>query len=79
MLLYAAMFYVQQLASHGLLDLNIKASGDTHIDDHHTNEDIALAIGTVIFFTYLKLFCNYFTFYSHSLAILYFYMINFSV
>lgn len=45
------MIYMQQLASHGLLDLNIKASGDTHIDDHHTNEDIALAIGTVLFFT----------------------------
>ncbi|KMZ76465.1 Imidazoleglycerol-phosphate dehydratase [Zostera marina] len=39
---------LDQLASHGLLDLNIKASGDTHIDDHHTNEDIALAIGTAL-------------------------------
>jgi hypothetical protein len=39
---------LQQLASHGLFDVYVKATGDTHIDDHHSNEDIALAIGTVI-------------------------------
>jgi hypothetical protein len=39
---------VQQLASHGLFDVHVKATGDTHIDDHHTNEDVALAIGTVL-------------------------------
>jgi len=38
----------QQLASHGLFDVHVKATGDTHIDDHHTNEDVALAIGTVL-------------------------------
>lgn len=37
----------QQLASHGLFDVHVKATGDIHIDDHHTNEDVALAIGTV--------------------------------
>jgi hypothetical protein len=37
----------QQLASHGLFDVHVKATGDTHIDDHHTNEDVALSIGTV--------------------------------
>lgn len=40
-------FLFQQLASHGLFDVLVKASGDIHIDDHHTNEDVALAIGTV--------------------------------
>ncbi|KVI07976.1 Imidazoleglycerol-phosphate dehydratase [Cynara cardunculus var. scolymus] len=37
-----------QLASHGLFDVHVKAVGDTHIDDHHTNEDVALAIGTAL-------------------------------
>jgi len=47
---------VQQLASHGLFDVHVKATGDTHIDDHHTNEDVALAIGTVMLrFLNLKL------------------------
>lgn len=38
----------QQLASHGLLDVHVRAIGDIHIDDHHTNEDVALSIGTVL-------------------------------
>jgi imidazoleglycerol-phosphate dehydratase len=33
------------LAVHGLLDLQIKASGDLQVDAHHTVEDIALALG----------------------------------
>ncbi|XP_020575004.1 imidazoleglycerol-phosphate dehydratase isoform X2 [Phalaenopsis equestris] len=39
---------LDQLASHGVLDIVVRASGDIHIDDHHTNEDIALAIGTAL-------------------------------
>jgi len=38
----------QQLASHGLFDLTIQAAGDTWIDDHHTNEDVGLALGTAL-------------------------------
>ena len=41
---------IQQLSSHGLFDIKVKANGDTHIDDHHTNEDI----GTVSY-THLTL------------------------
>lgn len=39
---------LDQLASHGLFDVAVKASGDTWIDDHHTNEDVALALGTAL-------------------------------
>ena len=33
------------LARHGLLDLQLKASGDTEVDIHHTNEDIGICLG----------------------------------
>ena len=36
---------LHQISSHGLFDLKIKAIGDTHIDDHHTNEDVGIALG----------------------------------
>ncbi|XP_061338647.1 imidazoleglycerol-phosphate dehydratase, chloroplastic-like [Gastrolobium bilobum] len=39
---------LDQLASHGLFDVHVKAIGDIHIDDHHTNEDVALTIGTAL-------------------------------
>ena len=39
---------LHQLASHGLLDLEITARGDTHIDDHHTNEDVGIALGQAL-------------------------------
>lgn len=36
---------LDQIARHGLMDLKVKATGDTHIDDHHTVEDIGIALG----------------------------------
>ena len=39
---------LHQLSSHGLLDLEITATGDTHIDDHHTNEDVGIAVGQAL-------------------------------
>ena len=35
---------LHQISSHGLFDLKIRAIGDTHIDDHHTNEDVGIAL-----------------------------------
>ena len=36
---------LDQLAKHSLIDINIKAVGDLHVDYHHTTEDSALALG----------------------------------
>ena len=35
-------------ARHGLFDLVLEAKGDTHIDDHHTVEDIGMVLGSAI-------------------------------
>ncbi|MEM8778587.1 MAG: imidazoleglycerol-phosphate dehydratase HisB [Cyanobacteria bacterium P01_G01_bin.49] len=39
---------LHQIASHGLIDLDVKATGDTDIDDHHTNEDVGITIGQAL-------------------------------
>ena len=36
---------LEQIARHGAFDLDIEASGDLHIDDHHTVEDIGITLG----------------------------------
>ena len=36
---------MDQIARHGLVDISVKAKGDTHIDDHHTVEDIGITLG----------------------------------
>ena len=39
---------LDQIARHGLVDLDIQAVGDTHIDDHHTVEDIGITLGMAV-------------------------------
>lgn len=39
---------LDQLARHSLIDLDVAAEGDTHIDDHHTVEDCGWAIGQAL-------------------------------
>jgi len=39
---------LESLARHGLLDLEIEARGDVDVDDHHTVEDVALALGEAL-------------------------------
>ncbi len=39
---------MDQIARHGLIDLNIKAKGDLHIDAHHTVEDIGITLGQAV-------------------------------
>ncbi|MEM7563197.1 MAG: imidazoleglycerol-phosphate dehydratase HisB [Pseudomonadota bacterium] len=36
---------LEQIARHGAFDLEIRATGDLHIDDHHTVEDIGITLG----------------------------------
>jgi imidazoleglycerol-phosphate dehydratase len=37
---------LSSLGQHGLFDLDIRASGDLHVDEHHTVEDVALVLGS---------------------------------
>lgn len=39
---------LDQLARHALIDLTVRATGDTHIDDHHTVEDTGIALGQAL-------------------------------
>ncbi|HET7314794.1 imidazoleglycerol-phosphate dehydratase HisB [Salinisphaera sp.] len=39
---------LHQLARHGLVDLDVRAKGDLHIDDHHTVEDVGICLGAAL-------------------------------
>ncbi|MFN4172735.1 MAG: imidazoleglycerol-phosphate dehydratase HisB [Pseudorhodobacter sp.] len=39
---------LDQLARHSLIDMDISAKGDLHIDDHHTVEDVGIALGQAL-------------------------------
>ena len=39
---------LEQLSKHSLIDINLKAKGDLKVDDHHTTEDIGIALGESI-------------------------------
>jgi imidazoleglycerol-phosphate dehydratase len=39
---------LEQLSRHSLIDITVRAEGDTHIDLHHTTEDVGIALGQAI-------------------------------
>ncbi|HKN31025.1 MAG TPA: imidazoleglycerol-phosphate dehydratase HisB [Roseiarcus sp.] len=39
---------LDQLARHSLIDMTVRAMGDRHIDDHHTVEDVGIALGQAL-------------------------------
>ena len=39
---------LHQISSHGLIDLEVRATGDWEIDDHHTNEDVGITLGQAL-------------------------------
>ena len=39
---------LDQLARHSLIDMTVRAQGDLHIDDHHTVEDVGIALGQAL-------------------------------
>ena len=39
---------LEQVARHSLIDITIKAKGDLHIDQHHTVEDVGIALGQAL-------------------------------
>lgn len=39
---------LDQLARHSLIDMKIRCEGDTHIDDHHSVEDVGIALGQAL-------------------------------
>jgi len=39
---------LESFSKHSLIDLNIKCVGDTHIDDHHSVEDVGIVLGSLI-------------------------------
>ena len=39
---------LDQLSRHALIDMTVRAKGDLHIDDHHTVEDVGIALGQAL-------------------------------
>ena len=39
---------LDQISSHGLIDLEVRSVGDVQIDDHHSNEDVGITLGMAI-------------------------------
>lgn len=39
---------LDQVARHGLIDLTVACEGDTHIDDHHSAEDVGITVGQAL-------------------------------
>ena len=62
---------LDQIARHGLIDLDIECNGDLHIDDHHTVEDVGITLGQAFAKAIGDLFQEFFQgFVNHALVTL---------
>ena len=39
---------LELFAKHAIMDLRVECKGDTHVDDHHTTEDVGICLGSAI-------------------------------
>ena len=39
---------LEQIGRHGMMDITVRASGDLHVDEHHTIEDVAITLGKAV-------------------------------
>jgi hypothetical protein len=49
---------LENFSRHGLIDIKLKAKGDTHIDQHHLIEDLGISLGQAIEFSARRIYSS---------------------